>query len=259
MESFCAVHKTLFEPKAKCGEIRSGELTITGGSCTPPNLLRGSLKNVLGKLSQLQGAPAIGKADFAANLCCYLRELIILSPFSYGNDIARRAFIQNFCFSRGYLLDYSAVSAKELNAAENAAFASDDPQPLFTLLTKCLRYRQEEPSKRLRSRMRMADKNALQDKNTVKERLSAAHAAPPAVAREEITAMQRRRREPLPPPARASEQNPEQQSEPKQPAAPPAVKQPSDTSETLRELKEIQRSLAALTARVNDVIRKMSE
>lgn len=260
MESFCALHKTLFEPKAKCGEIRNGELTLAGGSCTSPNLLRGSLKNVLGKLGQLQGAPTVGKADFAANLCCYVRELIILSPFAYGNDVARRTFIQNFCFSRGYLLNYAAVSKKELDAAANAAFASDDPQPLFTLLTKCLNYRQEEPSKRSRSRALLADKTALSEKSAGNERLSSARsAATPAAPREEIAAAERRRHEPLPPPARTSEQKAEQKNEPKQPPAPPVPKPSAEKAETLRELKEIQRSLAALAARVNDLIKKISD
>ncbi|MDE6398564.1 MAG: hypothetical protein K2L51_04515, partial [Clostridiales bacterium] len=58
---------------------------------------------------------------------------------------------------------------------------------------------------------------------------------------------------------RTSEQRPEQKPEPKQPPATPVSKPSAEKAETLRELKEIQRSLAALGARVNDLIKKISD
>lgn len=221
VDALCAVHRTIFSPRAKCGELRTADLEITGGSCTPPHLLRGSLKNVLAKLEKLQGAPAVGKADFAASLCCYVRELIILSPFAYGNDVVRRAFVQQFCYVRGYLLNYAAVGKKELSAAETEAFASDDPQPLFTLLVKCLNYRQEEQPRR-------------------------------------------RRAAPLPPPVRREQKSLSAQPQPERPPASerPALERAataSTASDTLRELKEIQRTLSQLSTRVNELIKTVEK
>lgn len=57
LEKLCALHEYIYSPKEGCGQIRSSDLELTGGSCTPPQLLRGSLKNVLSRLAQTKGAP----------------------------------------------------------------------------------------------------------------------------------------------------------------------------------------------------------
>ncbi len=263
-ESFCAVHKALYEPKAKCGELRSGELTLTGGSCTPPNLLRGSLKNVLAKLEQVQGAPAAGKTDFAANLCCYLRELLILSPFTYGNDAARRAYLQNFCMQRGFLLNYAAVSKKELTAAETTAFASDDPQPLFTLLVKCLSYQREEPPKKRRARTVPAPARQLPEKAPAEKEKAPRKTitAPAKSGHEEIAAAERRNRVAVPAPVAARPPLPDKPTGEKQPlekATAEPQKATRTETEILRELKDVQRALAALTVRVSELIKDLSD
>ena len=152
LEKLCSMHEYIYSPKEGCGTIRTTELNLTGGSCTAPGLLRGSLKNVLSRLCQTKGSPSLSKADFAAELCCYVRELIILSPFAYGNGVVRRAFIQNFCRSRGFTLTYASASARELTDAATAAFAGDDPQPLFTVLIKCLNYFTEPSASTRRAR-----------------------------------------------------------------------------------------------------------
>ncbi|MDE7395841.1 MAG: hypothetical protein K2M95_06960, partial [Clostridiales bacterium] len=144
VEGLCALHKTLFAAKPDAGEIRASALERTGGAHADPRILRGSLKNVLTKLSQLPAAPQIAKADFAALLSGYDRELIILSPFAYGNAAVRRVFLSRFCRAHGFRLSFASANKSELTAAEDAAFMGDDPQPLFSLLVKCLNYGQEE-------------------------------------------------------------------------------------------------------------------
>lgn len=147
VEGLCALHKALFTAKPDAGEIRTSALERTGGAHADPRILRGSLKNVLTKLSQLDAAPQIAKADFAALLSGYDRELIILSPFAYGNTIVRRVFLSRFCRAHGFRLSFASANKSELAAAEDAAFMGDDPQPLFSLLVKCLNYGQEERKK----------------------------------------------------------------------------------------------------------------
>lgn len=215
-DAFCALHKTLFDSKPKCGEIRSEDLTISGGSCTDYKLIRGSLKNALNKLREINGAPGISKADFAASLCCYIRELIILSPFSYGNGVTRRAFIQSFCLSRGFSLSYASVSKKDLQAAEIAAFAADDPQPLFTVTLKCLNYIVESSSSQ-----RSAARAALSLKTTRET--------------SEIAASSKQQIFP-----------------PEQKKLPAREKQ-----DAVKDLREIQKTLLALSAKVNEVIKSL--
>lgn len=225
-DAFCALHKFLYEPKPKCGELRTGDLMLTGGSCTDPKLLRGSLKNVLGKLSLLTGAPTVSKADFAAALCCYVRELIILSPFAYGNAVVRRAFVRNFCHARGFSLNYAAASKKELLAAEQTAFATDDPQPLFTLFCKCLNYLQEEVPAQTRLSAKPSPRSA-----------------PPL------------RPAPAPAPPRSALTQQEKKELPR-PAPAPA---PASSGETLRELRELRRTLSDLSSRVDEIIQSISK
>ena len=147
VEGLCALHKALFADKPDAGEIRTTPLERTGGAHADPKILRGSLKNVLTKLSQLDSAPQIAKADFAALLAGYDRELIILAPFAYGNGIARRVFLGRFCRAHGFRLSFASATKIELAEAEDAAFMGDDPQPIFSLLIKCLNYGQEERKK----------------------------------------------------------------------------------------------------------------
>ena len=273
IETLCFMHKTLYEPKQKCGELRTADLTITGGSCTPPTLLRGSLKNVLAKLSQMQSAPAQSKADFAATLCAYVRELIILSPFAYGNDIVRRAFFQNFCYAHGFILNYAAVSKKELTSAETAAFASDDPQPLFTLLVKCLSYRQDDAQKHKRLG-RTPTAPGVAATLPPRDKLPQSTASPKLPSPEKQPTKQNDAVKPsetakpydMPKPA---EQPKQPDPRPSQPARPPLTRQSAateiaaarrpDNADVLRELKEVQRALLALTNRVNDLIKKSEE
>ena len=140
LEKLCAAHEFIYDGKEGCGDIRSGELSYPGGSCTDPKMLRGSLKEVLAKMQALEGAPKESKADFAARLCCYVRELIILSPFAYGNGVVRRAFIQSFCRQKGFVLNYALAGKKAIEEAERAAFMLDETGQLFTVLVKCLSY-----------------------------------------------------------------------------------------------------------------------
>ena len=146
VEGLCALHKALFN-KEDAGEIRTTALERTGGAHADPKILRGSLKNVLTKLSQLEAAPQIAKADFAALLAAYDRELIILAPFPYGNGIVRRVFLGRFCRTHGFRLSFASATKTEFGEAEDAAFMGDDPQPIFSLLIKCLNYGQEERKK----------------------------------------------------------------------------------------------------------------
>ena len=228
-DSFCALHKTLFEPRAKAGEFRTEELMLAGGSCTDSKLLRGSLKNALIKLSELRGAPETAKPDFAASLSCFARELIILSPFSYGNGVTRRAFIQSFALSRGFFLNYAAVSKKELEEAENLAFAADDPQQLITALVKCLNYITENTASKSKP-----NKLALSSRHV--------SALPPKSARSSVEIAAAKPAAPQPEPRRI-----------------PQREKPDSKAEALRELREIQKSLAALTQRVTDVIKSLAK
>lgn len=229
-ESFTAVHKSLF-PDENGGEIRTDELTLTGGSCADPKILRGSLKNVLTKLQQIPSAPEINKADFATQLCCYVRELIILSPFASGNGVVRRAFIQSFCHNRGFTLNYSLGNKDEITAAETEAFASDAPQPLFLLLVKCLGYLQEEndaPARVARPRHRTELPERKQPHKPETEQKKA----------EAVTA--KKAPESVQQPKKAKERIPQ----PKKPA-----------KDELTELKEIKAALEKLTERVSELIK----
>ena len=140
LEKLCAAHKFIYKGSVTEGEIRNFELTYLGASCTNPRMLRGSLKEVLFRMQAIEGAPKESKADFAARLCCYMRELIILSPFAYGNGVTRRAFIQSFCRCKGFVLNYAAAGKKAIVEAEKAAFLFDETEPLYTVLVKCLSY-----------------------------------------------------------------------------------------------------------------------
>lgn len=211
LESFCATHKSLYAPQENAGEIRTEELMLPGGSCTAPKLLRGSLKSVLSKMAQMQGNPQVSKADFAATLCCYLRELIILSPFAYGNGVARRAFLQAFCRSRGFSLTYTAAGKKEITAAETAAFASDETGPMFSVLIKCLSY--------------MHDDTAAPPRKTT------------PVTREHGSRLPSRPRRELPQ------------------RVPPAVTaQETAVQDAVRELREVQKTLDTMSARVGEIL-----
>ncbi|WP_251617283.1 hypothetical protein [Pumilibacter muris] len=258
-DAYCATHKTLFEPKPKCGELRTGELVMTGGSCADPKLLRGSLKNVLTKLQQMQSAPAVNKADFAAQLCCYMRELIILSPFSYGNGTARRAFVQNFCSSRGFSLNYAAIGKAELIAAESEAFATDDPQPLFSALIKCLNYAQDETqnstARKPSRRAALPPHNKIQAKQQepakqLEPKKSADNAKQPELKKTAENAKQS-----------DSKKFAEQSKSPDVKKSEPKKQQDSERekNEALRELREIKRALENLTSRVNEVIKNLNE
>lgn len=244
-DALCFVHKQLFAPKAESGEIRSHELNTPFGSCADPKLLRGSLKNALAKLNQIEGAPKASKADFAAILCFYVRELTILSPFSYGNGITRRAFIQNFCRARGFNLSYASVRKKELTYAETEAFASDDPQPLFSILVKCLSYITEAetaPAKRGKPH-----KGAIaKPKNAKPTR----EIAPRAQNRADNRIPSRQSPLPPPPPQKPRE-NPQTAT-----AAATAEKSADKSREAkLKELREIQKNLSELTDRVTQIIK----
>lgn len=140
LDKLCAAHKFIYKGSVTEGEIRNFELTYLGASCTNPKMLRGSLKEVLSRMQAIEGAPNESKSDFAARLCCYVRELIILSPFAYGNGVTRRAFIQAFCRNKGFVLNYAAAGKKAIAEAEKAAFLFDETSPLYTVLVKCLSY-----------------------------------------------------------------------------------------------------------------------
>ncbi len=281
-DAYCAAHKTLFEPKPKCGELRTGELMLAGGSCADPKLLRGSLKNVLAKLQQMPSAPQANKADFAAQLCCYIRELIILSPFSYGNGIARRAFIQNFCASRGFSLNYAAVTKPELSAAENEAFATDAPQPLFSALIKCLNYTQDETqnagARKPSRRIALPPQNKIQPKQFEPAKQADARKLSESFKPSDIKKPSEPVKSPdvkkiadgAKQPAAKKPQENVRLSESKKTAD---SAKPLDTKKTdarkpepdrektdaLRELREIKRSLESLASRVNELIKNLTE
>ncbi len=240
VEKLCAAHKALFEPRTGSGEFRDGELMLTGGSCADPKLLRGSLKNVLSKLQEIQGAPAASKADFAAQLCCYIRELIILSPFAFGNGIVRRTFIQAFCRNRGFLLTYAASNKKEIAAAETVAFATDDPQPLFSLFMKTLNYRQEEAA---------ATKSARLSAQRAVHALPARNTSKPVRTQEEL----KTDAEHTPNRASASENKP-------RPSEPSADRRETEKRKvTAQTLRQMRKTLDALTTQVNDLLKSLPD
>lgn len=140
-DTMLSIHKTLYaDQRSDCGKLRKTALEIGGNSCTDARYLKGSLKAILGRMQALPAAPECAKADFAASLAHYARELSILSPFAYGNGIVRRAFLLLLCMRRGFDLNFSAVGRKEFAAAEAAALAADDAHPLFTLFITALSY-----------------------------------------------------------------------------------------------------------------------
>lgn len=252
-ETFCALHKFLFEPRENSGEIRNGELMMQGGSCTDPKLLRGSLKNVLSKLQQMQSAPEISKTDFAAQLCCYVRELIILSPFSYGNGIVRRAFVQAFCFKHGFTLTYAAANKKEISSAETAAFASDEAQPLFSLYIKILSYTQEENS---------ADKRKKLSKRLTRE-LKAGRSSPAQKAAISAETQSRQKIAPvikpasLPPSVRTKEQPKPYADNRKLSEEKPAAKR--DTKVNSETLLAMQKTIDTLSNQVSELLQALKE
>ncbi len=273
-DEFLKLHKMLYEPKLKCGEIRVGDLTVTGGSCTAPKLLRGSLKSALGKMQQTAGAPEITKADFAAQLSCFMRELIILSPFTYGNAITRRAFIMQFCLMRGFMLNYAAASKAELLAAESEAFTADASQPLFNLFMKCLSYLQEEKTAK---QTHPAQKAAALNKSraAAQEIASSVAAVKP---REAVRAQQpvkpvtpppRTKAEPVKreppvkqsaqakPPAGAKQTPPVKQSPPIKQIAPAVMS--AEKAEVMRDLRDIQKSLNSLAVRIAEISDKVEK
>ena len=258
-EALCALHKTLFEPKSKCGEFRTGDLQLPGGSCTDAKLSRGSVKNALGKLALLSGAPETGKADFAANLCCYIRELIILSPFAFGNGVVRRAFIQSFCYARGFLLNYAAASKKELLGAENAAFAGDDPQPLYAWLQKSLSYAQEELPRKKRIAPSTPDKTRRElSPKLPREAEFTAVRKPPVKETPALKQTRPPEKAPAPPASPApSVQIAQTPPAPAEPALAATVR--TDTAAVVRELRELQKQLTALSARVGEILADLTD
>ena len=143
------------------------------------------------------------------------------------NGVTRRAFIQSFALSRGFFLNYAAVSKKELEEAENLAFAADDPQQLFTALVKCLNYITENTASKSKP-----NKLALSSRHV--------SALPPKSARSSVEIAAAKPAAPQPEPRRI-----------------PQREKPDSKAEALRELREIQKSLAALTQRVTDVIKSL--
>ncbi len=140
------LNKKLNCDDVNAGALRKKNIELDGAACCDYTLIKGSLKNVLTRLNKTESSPEISKADFTVILSHYLQELAILSPFETCNGLTRRTFLQKFALSRGFTLDYSQVQKDEYIKAERAAFAYDDPQLLFAVLTKCVSYYTPAPA-----------------------------------------------------------------------------------------------------------------
>lgn len=139
--SMMLLHKTLCgDIDDEAGKPRTDDALTSGNAHTDPKYIGGSLKAILAKMNEIGNAPETSKDDFAGYLSHYMRELIILHPFTRGNEFTLRIFIMLFCKLKGFSLSYYRASLSAITSAENAAFIDDDVTPLYKLLSECLSY-----------------------------------------------------------------------------------------------------------------------
>lgn len=149
IETLQFLHRTLYaDLRPDPGSLRKINISKNGASCIDYKLLPASLRAVLDQLKKKDPGKTVTKNDFAAYLAYFMREMLILSPFPYGNGLTLRLFFELYSASRGFLLDYNKCDYKEFSAAETVALAADDVQPLYKCLVKCLSYLRFIPSQK---------------------------------------------------------------------------------------------------------------
>lgn len=135
------LHKAVcgdFDPDA--GKLRIADAHTDGNAHTDPKYIAGSMKSVFAKINETAGAPQTSKDEFAGYLSYYMREFIILHPFTRGSELTVRIFTMLLCKLKGFSLDYSRSTVSALKTAETAALAADDVAPLYKLFSECLSY-----------------------------------------------------------------------------------------------------------------------
>ncbi len=139
--SIMLLHKSVFgdlDPDA--GKPRAKSALTDGSAHTDPKYISGSLKSIVAKMNDIDGAPDTSKEDFAGYLSHYMREFIILHPFEFGSELCLRIFAVLFGKLKGFSLCYYRSPASVIKQAEKAALEADDVTPLFKLFLNCLSY-----------------------------------------------------------------------------------------------------------------------
>ncbi len=133
--------------KSVCGDLdgdagkpRSTEMLTDGSAHTDPKYIAGSLKAIVAKMNEIEQSPAISKEDFAGYLSHYMREVVIMHPFTHYSEFVSRLFMIQFCKSKGFSLCYNRYPAAAIKAAEDEAFFTDDVTPLYKMFLDCLSY-----------------------------------------------------------------------------------------------------------------------
>lgn len=139
--SVTMLHKQISgDTSDEAGKLRTVDMSTDGNAHTDPKYIAGSLKSIIAKMNEIEGAPANPKDDFAGYLSHYMRELLILHPFERYSDFTVRLFIMMFCRIKGFSLGYHRATPPVVKAAEQKAFATDNFTPLYAMFTECLTY-----------------------------------------------------------------------------------------------------------------------
>jgi fido (protein-threonine AMPylation protein) len=168
-DDLCELHRALCQSAAqKSGELRKVNIKRYGCACIGSKLLPTALENMFAQLNKTPTSSS--KADFAAVLTHFMREMQILSPFAFGNDKISRQFFKLFAASRGFILDYRLAPPSRLSDALSTAFKTDDVTPLYKCVLKLLS--RPDVTRRLSSppapRARFSVPNAAARKTRVK-------------------------------------------------------------------------------------------
>ena len=75
--------------------------------------------------------------ELIEKLAYYMGDLNSIHPFREGNGRVQRAFIRELASRIGYLINFDAISQKEMIKASNAAF-NHDYEPLAKIIAKSL-------------------------------------------------------------------------------------------------------------------------
>lgn len=141
IDTLCLINKMLYNGLViESGTVRNRNIEINGSSCMDVKMIGSSLRAILKKLNSIPSDGSVSKNDFCAMLSYFYKELLIISPFMYGNALTIRAFLHLFSLSRHFNFDLYKIRLQDIIICTNMAYTSDDVQLLFGCLIKAVTY-----------------------------------------------------------------------------------------------------------------------